>query len=405
MIVVEVLLLIAALVLIVMAVELISRAWLKHRARYFVFPPGLRIRIHPDRAVFPRHPRTLHYVINREGERGDEPPSSTERLYRVLVAGGSQPEGYFLDQDTTWPARVQRLLRRSDRLATLGSSKVHVGSIARSGVGSEALDLILSRILPRYPRLQLVVIMVGATDVLRWIELGTPDVFTPIGVSDVFRCHPEGPFGWTPTRLAMTELIRRARRRWLRPVNVDDHAGRWIGRARRMRARAMTVRTVIRDPAPMLDHFEHHFRRLLVSAKAHADRVLVVRQPWFDKVCSRDEAASMWHGGVGQAWREEVKTYYSLEVFSEVMRALDARAAAVARVVDVEQLDLMPLLEQSLLACYDGLHVTIGGARQVADAVTAAILYEVQPRRSAPEPHVVVGQDVPSSTREELRAS
>src|SRR5215510_6631905 len=318
MIVVEVLLLIAALVLIVMTVELITRTWLKHRARYYVFPPGLRLRIHPDREVFPKHPHTLNYVINSEGERGGEPPSSTEGVYRVLVAGGSQPEGYFLDQDTTWPAVVQRLLQRSDRLATLGASKVHVGAIARSGVGSEGLDLILGRILPQYPRLQLVIIMVGASDVLRWIELGTPDVFKPVVVSDVFRCHPEGPFGWTPQRLAMTELIRRARRRWLRPVTVDDHAGRWIGRARRMRARAMTLRTVIRDPEPMLDHFEHHFRRLLLSAKAHADRVLVVRQPWFDKVCSRDEAASMWHGGVGQAWREEVTTYYSLEVFSKV---------------------------------------------------------------------------------------
>jgi len=167
----------------------------------------------------------------------------------------------------------------------------------------------------------------------------------------------------------------------------------------------MTLRTVIRDPEPMLDHFEHHFRRLLLSAKAHADRVLVVRQPWFDKVCSRDEAASMWHGGVGQAWREEVTTYYSLEVFSKVMGALDARAAAVARDADVEQVDLMPVLEQNLRTCYDGLHVTIRGARQVADAVTAAILYEEQPRRYTPERHVVVGPDEPSSTREELKAS
>ncbi|HKE82984.1 MAG TPA: hypothetical protein VKB50_04485 [Vicinamibacterales bacterium] len=405
MIVVEVLLLIAALVLIVVTVELISRAWLKHRTRYYVFPPGLRIRIHPDREVFPKHPHTLNYVINSDGERGDEPPSSTDGLYRVLVAGGSQPEGYFLDQDTTWPAVVQRLLRRSERFATLGASTVHVGAIARSGVGSEGLDLILSRILPQYPRLQLVIIMVGATDVLRWIELGTPEVFPPVVVSDVFRCHPEGPFKWTPQCLAMTELIRRARRRWLRPVNVDDQAGRWIGRARTMRARATTVRAVIRDPAPMLDHFEHHFRRLLLSAKAHADRVLVVRQPWFNKACSHDEAASMWHGGVGQAWREAVTTYYSLEVFSKLMGALDARAAAVARDINVEQLDLMPVLEQSLRTCYDGLHVTIRGARQVADAVTAAILCEEQPRRSTPEGHVVVGRDEPSSTRGELRAS
>ena len=38
----------------------------------------------------------------------------------------------------------------------------------------------------------------------------------------------------------------------------------------------------------------------------------------------------MWHGGAGQAWREDVTTYYSFEVVARLMAAVDARAAAVA---------------------------------------------------------------------------
>jgi len=131
----------------------------------------------------------------------------------------------------------------------------------------------------------------------------------------------------------------------------------------------------------MLDHFEVHLRRVLQKAKAHADRVLVARQPWFDKDYTPEEAAHMWHGGVGQAWREEVTTYYSFEVVSRLMALLDARAARVAKELEVEQLDLMPILERSLDTYYDWLHLSPAGARAVAAAVAAAIL-----RRPLPSP-------------------
>lgn len=376
---------IAALVLVAVTVEAISRGWLRYRRRYYVFPPGLRLRVHPDRAVSPQLPPTARFHINRDGERGDEPPRSRDGLYRILVAGGSMSEGYFLDQDTTWPGVMQRMLQRRDRLAALGASRVHVGCIARSGVGSEGLDLIFSRVLPQYRRLQLIVVVVGVTDVMHWIEQGTPDVLRPVDVGDVFHCHPERRFGWTPKRTATLELMVRARRRWLHPLDVDRNAGRWIARARTMRARASAVRDAIRDPSPMLDHFEIHFRRLLLRASAHADRVLFVRQPWF-KSCSAEEAAAMWHGGIGKAWREDVKTFYTLETFSQVMSRLDARAAAVAGALGIEQLELMPILEPSLRNYYDGFHLTEVGARQVADAVTATILREDLSARRLPLP-------------------
>src|SRR5437867_4664632 len=128
------------------------------------------------------------------------------------------------------------------------------------------------------------------------------------------------------------------------------------------------------DPAPMLDHFEVHLRRVLQKAKAHADRVLVARQPWFDKDYTPEEAAHMWHGGVGQAWREEVTTYYSCQVLSGLMGLLDARAARVAKELDVEQLDLTPILQRSLETYYDSFHATPAGAKVVAGAVGATLL-------------------------------
>jgi lysophospholipase L1-like esterase len=367
----------AALVVLAAAAEVVARWWVRRRKLYYVFPPGLRLLLHPYRAVFPQLEPSIRFDVNRDGERGDEVPRPQpgETLYRVLVAGGSQPEGYLLDQHTSWPGALPGLLETPDRLQRLGASRVHVGSIARSGVGSEALSLILRRVLPRYPRLQAIVILVGASDVLRWLEQGAPpSPPTASSTSDLFMCHPEQRFAWRPASLAAVELVRRWRHRVLGPVDEHERAGSWIGKARAMRARAKVIRTAMPDPEPMLSHFEHHFRQVLRQAGAHADRVLVVRQPWFDRDLTPEEAAQMWHGGVGQAWKEDVTAYYSHEVLARLMALLDARASRVAQELEIAQLDLRPIVSPSLETYYDFFHLTPAGARAVAPAVATALV-------------------------------
>jgi len=370
------------LLLVAVVSELAARGWLRHHSAYYVFPPGLRIRMQPDPKISAYLEPTVRFEVNSDGERGDDVPRGrlAGPLYRVLVAGGSQPEGYVLDQDTSWPGALHRLLQRPEHLARVGAHAAHVGSIARSGVGSEALDLILERVLPRYPRLNAIVILVGASDVLRWLEEGAPPAPPArVRTEEVFRWHPETRFGWTPGALGLAELSRRMRRRWLRPVDAQAGSCNWIGKARAMRAQATEIRTTMPDPTPMLEHFEHHFRSALERARAHADRVLVVGQPWFDKDFTANEAAHMWHGGIGQAWRETVTVFYSNEVLGQLMAIVDARAARLADELGVEHLDLMPMLEPSLEMYYDFFHATPAGARAVAAAVAMALVHRPLP--------------------------
>jgi len=365
------------LLVVAASAEALARWWIRRRQLYYVHTPGLRLLLHPHRDVFPQLEPSIRFDVNREGERGDEVPrvGPGETLYRVLVAGGSQPEGYLLDQDTTWPGALQRLLERPEHLRRLGASRVHVGSIARSGIGSEALELILDRVLVRYPRLQAIIVLVGASDVLHWLEQGAPpSPPSSSETSDVFRCHPELAFGWRPSRLALVEQLLRWRRSRLRPVDVNMGAGGWIGKARAMRARAKVIRTTMPDAEAMLSHFERHFRQVLRKAKAHADRVIVARQPWFDRDCTQDEAAHMWHGGVGQAWKEEVSAFYSHDVLRRLMALLDSRAARVAQELEVEQLDIRDVVEPSLENYYDFFHATPSGARAVASAVAMTVV-------------------------------
>jgi hypothetical protein len=174
--------------------------------------------------------------------------------------------------------------------------------------------------------------------------------------------------------LAAVQVFKECRWRWLGPVKVDESSGSWIRHARTMRARAREIRTTVPDPAPMLNFFEEQFRELLRRAQAHADRVLVVRQPWFEKDYTYKESACLWHGAAGDPQREEIRTYYSTDVVCRLMRMLDARAVSVAEELMVEQLNVMPLLEPSLEMYYDFNHFTPAGSAKVAEAVGAAIL-------------------------------
>ncbi|PYP11946.1 MAG: hypothetical protein DMD59_01370 [Gemmatimonadetes bacterium] len=360
--------------------ELGTRRWMRRRMRYAVWPPGLRLEVRQDPAVFPEMEPRVRFEVNADGERGGEVCRNEAGLYRILVAGGSSVECFALDQATSWPGALERLLNAPDMCGAFSSGagrirRVHVGNIGHSGVGAADLDLILERVLPQYGRLDAIVIMVAASTVYHWLEDGAPPASPPSVVPEsmLFACHPGQPFGWTPREWALVEAARRLRRLWLHPVEVKERAGAWLVAGRKMRRDAKQIRSTVPDPSTVLAHFEHHFRRLLHRALDHADRVLVVRQPWFEKDYTPDEAARFWHGGVGRPWKEQVSEYFSLELINRLLGLVDGRVADVANELGVPHLNVRNLLSEGLRHYYDHDHFTPEGAAVVAHAVASAL--------------------------------
>jgi len=387
---------IAALLLLALA-ERGARQWIRRRARYYVWAPGTRrdYRISPD--VSPLVEARVRFEVNRDGERGRDVNGADRGLYRILVAGGSPTESLAQDQPTSWPGALERTLGTPEGLRTLGATSVHVGNIGRSGVGAEELDLIFKRVLPRYRRLDAILIMVGAADVFHWLERGAPSPYPamPVPVQRIFACHPEGRFGWRPAQWALTELMRRLRHRWLRPVEFEC-GGEWIAPARAMRANAREMRTTVPDPSVMLNRFEEHLRRLLHRARGHARRVILVQQPWFEKdYYAPSEASTFWQGGVGIPWRERVSVYYSLDVMNRLMRLAHARAGQVAEQMGIECFDLLPVVPSDIYHYYDFGHFTPVGATVVARAIATAVLQT--PAVSLPSRQTAMAGSVPSS--------
>lgn len=370
------LLLLLAVPALLLVAEAACRWWVRRRSRYSVWPPGMRLEIRLAPEVFPQLEPRVRFDINADGERGGDVPRGERGVYRVLAAGGSSVEGFALDQPTSWPGVLERLLNTQDSLHALGAARVHVGNIGHSGVGSADLDLILERVLPQYRHLDAVLIMVGSSDVYHWLEEGAPPLRPPSHIPDLmlFSSHPQQRFGRKPGAWALMEVARRLRRSWLHRVDVKERAGAWFATARRMRAQAKELRTTVPDPATVLDHFEHHLHRLLRRAKAHADRVLLVRQPWFEKDYTAEEEACFWHGGLGRAWKETISVYYSHDVINRLLGLIDARAVKVADELGVVQVDVRPLLTGGLQHYYDHDHYTPAGAAIVARRIAGAIL-------------------------------
>ena len=375
---------------LLVAGELAARRWIRSRSHYHVWQPWRRIELQPRPTLFPQVEPRARFEINAVGERGGAPPRPDEGAFRILVAGGSSVECLVLDQPTSWPGVLERRLNEEGNRRRLGARRVHVGNIGRSGIESRHLDLILERVLPQYGRLDAIFIMTGAADVIFWLEHGAPMPLPdlPVRASDAFAEHPEQTFGWRPKQLAAVELARRAIRPWRRPEEVRSDGGRWIEETRAKRAAAASLRTAVPEPGPVIDRFEHHFRRLLRRAQSYADHVIVLRQPWFEKDYTPEERAHFWHGGVGRAWKEPVSEFYALEVVNRLMGLIDERAARVADELGIPQVDLRRAIAPDLENFYDYLHFTPAAAARAAEEAAAALLDRVgraAPPRATPD--------------------
>ena len=98
-----------AAILLLLVAEAAARLWVR-RQHYFVHRRWDRIQLRLDPHALPSLEPIVNFEVNGEGERGDPLPKDREGLYRVLVAGGSAAECGLLDQESAWPAVVQRSL-------------------------------------------------------------------------------------------------------------------------------------------------------------------------------------------------------------------------------------------------------------------------------------------------------
>jgi hypothetical protein len=366
-------LIVIATALAIVAVELTARAILRRRG-YYVWPPYYRRRYALDRETHPQLEPVIWFLVNSQGERGSEYRPDAG-VYRVVVAGGSAAECGLNDQTTQWAAQLERMLNEPRYLEVLGARRVHVGNIARSGLDARALDWVFEHVLGRYDRIDLLVLMAGQGDLLKWIESGLDAHRPPVPIEAAFSVYPTD-YTWSPARSATVALLKLALRRFLRRVDTRENAARWIGRARELRRNAKEIRTEMPDATEALAVFEHYLRRALSRATHAAEKVVIVQQPYFRKArFTPDEEALFWNGGLGRAFEGDAITeYLSNEVLFGIVRQFEASIAKVAAEFGIPFIEVMSGLNMDTATFYDHFHLTPAGcgvlARNLADAIT-----------------------------------
>jgi len=347
--------------------ELVARTLLRRCGGYFPLVPFQRQCFELDREALPMLEPVVHWHVNADGERGGAVPPGAAR---VLLAGGSCVESYYLDQPSSVAGRLEVALA-----GHFGARPVHVGSVARSRISCELIRTMLQKSLPRYARLDCVVLMVGAGDLVRWFELGAPTAAwdDPAELSHLFGQHPEGPFGWRPGQLAFRALVARAARRFSPREESRMRVGKRLAELRVRRAASEPKLDTIADPSLMLERFGTQLGLLIDDLKRVADIVVVARQPWFDKELTPAEEAWMWNFGQGEIYATEVAGYYTHRLVRELMGKVAERAGEVARAHGALDVDVPRALEPGLANYYDFLHFTPLGAERVAAEVARAL--------------------------------
>jgi lysophospholipase L1-like esterase len=367
----------AGVVLSALLFELACRSWLRRKNEFFVRRPYERVRMTLDRQALPSLAAEVWVETNADGERGDPVPSDPEGLYRVLVAGGSAAECGLLDQAATWPALLQASLNRRSSLKALGVRRVHVGNIGRSLTSCEAVLTMLERTLPRYRKLDLLILMVGASDITEWLVRGMPAVIPEgqIATGEIFAEYPGLPISWSLRGLASRRIVSRLVSRWTGRVRRRENVGNQFSGLRKQRQNATLWIGQLSDATPVLDRFEKFLRRITELAQARGIRIVLARQPWFDRELTPDEERLTWSFAASPIDQGKIApAYYTHTAIRPLLKACDRRASRVATSLGIEQIELTSAVPASFEYYYDYLHFTPAGARLVAQSIAPVVI-------------------------------
>lgn len=368
---------VAASVAAVAVAEFAARWALRRGGRYLVNLPGTRTVLDLEPAVSPHLESPVRIEMNALGERGSELGAEASDALRVAVVGGSAAYCYLVDQPHSWPQRMGTCLESMGAAARLGRSRVHVGNLSEAELSSGGARLIVDRLVATYAGLDAVVLMIGISDMLRWLRYGASDRLPAQTAADVFAVQPEGPYSWRPRASALTEIGRRIRHRWTlwrQPVVHRKKVGTSVINSRMRKRNAARIITDVPDPAGMLAEYQANLAGIVEALVARQLAVVVLGQSHYDSTgCSDHVASQFWNGGIGDPSKEPVTVFYSNGVLDELSRRVTGVTREVADQFGVPYVHLDAIVPSDLKYYYDQFHFTPAGSDIVARAAAEAL--------------------------------
>lgn len=351
---------------------------------YYVWPPGMKLirNIQTDARPGVERGESV-FSINELGFRGDSP--AREHTYRILTVGGSTTICRSLDDRQTWPYLLQEMLND----AAGGRHRVWVGNAGKCGDDMRNHIVQVKRLLPQFPRIDTVVILVGVNDYQ--LLMTRDETFRPFPGLDKLTPREyehlmNHSFAFWPGAdsaypfLKRTEIwrrLRQAKNRLLNPpdpIMFEDVTGETLEMRRAQRRNAPKI-AELQDLSPGLEDYSNNINRVIDLAESRAVRVVFLTQPFlWSSDLTEDEENILWFG-----FKTDRSEYYSSEVLARGMRKYNETLIEVCGTRNVEYLDLAERLNQDRSNFYDDVHFNTQGARNAASVIAEYFINSGRP--------------------------
>lgn len=344
------------------AAELILRAAMPARDKYWVWQPNLHYVFHPDSAVFDGINGPSEFSINPDGFRGKEFKDS-EKNY--LCLGGSTTECLYLDNSETWFHQLGQLQPESN-----------FGSIGKSGCTTREHYIQLKYYAPQLGKLNGIVMMVGLNDMMKRLSQDslfdnnfqlTQSIEDSL-VSAILLSNRHEKKWWRKT--ALFQLFKKVTHKQQSEVNwkLQDDRGEIFKTWRTYRTQAVTIIDSLPDLSYALAEYERNLQLIYSETKRQGSNLILINQSALYKdSLTAYENNLLWMGGVGDFQKSTGHAYYSVKALSQALSLYNQRLAAFcAQKKDVKLIDIATALPRDTSVFYDDCHFNESGARKVA---------------------------------------
>lgn len=355
---------------------------------HYVWWPNKTKVFHADAAAELGLEGTSRFEVNSIGLRGDDP--DRHHTYRILTVGGSTTECRYLDQEEAWPQLLQERLNRAQHV-----EDVWVANAGSSGLYSRHHVVLMETVLPHIRDLDLVVLLVGAGDLLTRLKLDRaydPGAMNQPAVRnqlrrDTFAIWPlksgeRMPFlKRTATWIALNRIRDAA---WPTTEVLDGETAlyrKWRGHRRS----ASTIRRELPDLSQGLEEYRRNLNSIIDRCREASVCVLLVTHPcaWGPDLSSTEEDL-LWLGGVGNFLAEPGCEYYAAESLRRGLEAYNEAVREVARKRQVGMLDLAADFPAGMAPnFYDDVHFAEAGAERVAERLSEFLIEQDFPQTRA----------------------
>jgi len=347
-------------------------------AGYYVKPPGQTWKAEPGDGELPGIHGPAWLRFNADGLRAE--PADEADGYRILCIGGSTTECLVLDDTEAWPRLVQDRLRTAapERRAWVGGAGMPGGSARHHG-------LVMHYVLPRLPRVDTVLHLIGFNDAMYRFAADTEYQSMPPEQALTDTPSLDLAFLEYPGRRAglpwfkctnLWRLGRQVKRGWKHLSVMDGTAplsglsyAEQIRLLHERRRTVMTVRQTMPDLTVSLQDYERDLRYLIQQGRQQQVRTVFLTQPtlWHEGMAP-EEDGQLRFGDIGRDAFEATE-YYRTGLLIEGMRQYNEVTRQVCAEAGIECLDLAAMVPRDLGHFYDDCHYNEAGAVTVAEAV------------------------------------